>query len=685
MMAYPPSPGIKRDLTPVKQKIVHAATTRSERLYIHGEEDGRVTDADLKMICEECPDLKELEITSCELQDLPEDIKKLTKLERLLLRQNELTKLPKCIEQMSSLREVNLRLNKFKTLPNELVMLPNLQMLDVAFNQIADINFSGIWGHMGSLFRGGSTTRERRSSTNPPFFSQLLSLDLSFNPFKIFPVKILDIPNLESLTIGRCSFESMPVEIQKLAQSLHTLKIPECKFKVFPASIFELENLHHLDLSHTDCVSDFPSSAASLMPYITHLDISHCSFKSIETIRFRRLVYLNAEFNQIQSLPSMDLGMIQLQTLKLGRNQIRKIPREFMVNIELIDLDMSRNALEEIDPQAMGSLFSLQKLNFEMNSLEYIPETIENLTMLKKINFCKNKLKALPKMHKWKNLVSLKASSNLIENFPEGLSAATGLRKLQLNENALHSIHTDVYQLKNLEELMLVKNKISEISDDVGNLVNLRLLDLSFNSIQEVPDSLSNLTKLQELSLNQNGNIALSDKLQAWQQEHGVKIKNDVELPDKICDKLYISSARGVSSKLLLQSMGITHILTAAREIDPVHPQVFQYCKLDIDDTAKTDIKSHFYDSFKFIDEGRSQGGCVIHCLAGVSRSSTIAVAYLMYSQKIMMRKAFQLVKRARPCVFPNPGFGGQLNEFEKELLASSHIVKKTRKTNENN
>ncbi len=56
---------------------------------------------------------------------------------------------------------------------------------------------------------------------------------------------------------------------------------------------------------------------------------------------------------------------------------------------------------------------------------------------------------------------------------------------------------------------------------------------------------------------------------------------------------------------------------------------------------------------------------------AGVSRSATIITAYLMYSQKLRLKKAFALVRRARPQVLPNMGFRKQLDEYDKELFGN--------------
>ncbi|XP_016120071.1 dual specificity protein phosphatase 22-B-like [Sinocyclocheilus grahami] len=68
--------------------------------------------------------------------------------------------------------------------------------------------------------------------------------------------------------------------------------------------------------------------------------------------------------------------------------------------------------------------------------------------------------------------------------------------------------------------------------------------------------------------------------------------------------------------------------------------------------------------------ESRLKGeGCLVHCLAGVSRSVTLVVAYLMTVTTLGWQEALAAVKVARPCASPNMGFQKQLLEFETSQL----------------
>lgn len=59
----------------------------------------------------------------------------------------------------------------------------------------------------------------------------------------------------------------------------------------------------------------------------------------------------------------------------------------------------------------------------------------------------------------------------------------------------------------------------------------------------------------------------------------------------------------------------------------------------------------------------------LVHCLAGVSRSVTVTLAYLMHARALCLNDAFSLVRQRKPDVSPNFHFMQQLHSFEGQLL----------------
>lgn len=71
--------------------------------------------------------------------------------------------------------------------------------------------------------------------------------------------------------------------------------------------------------------------------------------------------------------------------------------------------------------------------------------------------------------------------------------------------------------------------------------------------------------------------------------------------------------------------------------------------------------------------EARSKKcGILVHCLAGISRSVTVTVAYLMQKLNLSLNDAYDFVKRKKSNISPNFNFMGQLLDFERTLGLTS-------------
>jgi hypothetical protein len=87
---------------------------------------------------------------------------------------------------------------------------------------------------------------------------------------------------------------------------------------------------------------------------------------------------------------------------------------------------------------------------------------------------------------------------------------------------------------------------------------------------------------------------------------------------------------------------------------------------------ANTQFRCSYCNCFHLTDEARSnEKGVLVHCLAGVSRSVTVTVAYLMYKLSLSLNEAFNMVRARKSNIAPNFHFMEQLHNFESELSRS--------------
>ena len=68
------------------------------------------------------------------------------------------------------------------------------------------------------------------------------------------------------------------------------------------------------------------------------------------------------------------------------------------------------------------------------------------------------------------------------------------------------------------------------------------------------------------------------------------------------------------------------------------------------------------------------RGVVLVHCQAGISRSATICIAYLMFYKNITVDQSFDWLKAKRSVISPNLSFMRQLMEFEVQLQDGTAI-----------
>lgn len=75
---------------------------------------------------------------------------------------------------------------------------------------------------------------------------------------------------------------------------------------------------------------------------------------------------------------------------------------------------------------------------------------------------------------------------------------------------------------------------------------------------------------------------------------------------------------------------------------------VFQidYVKVCIEDSPFANLSYYFDRIADKIEEVRRRGGnTLVHCVAGISRSASLCIAYMMKYKRMPLRKAYQHVK----------------------------------------
>lgn len=126
----------------------------------------------------------------------------------------------------------------------------------------------------------------------------------------------------------------------------------------------------------------------------------------------------------------------------------------------------------------------------------------------------------------------------------------------------------------------------------------------------------------------------------------------------------------------LLQKYKVTHVLNCTQH--NFHPEVFATCKtlqIPINDSMKQDLFGYMKSALEFIHNARmasSNTKLLIHCQAGISRSVSFAIAYVMWAENLSFDEGLKLVHTHRSVASPNLNFAGQLLILGQFLKTSS-------------
>ncbi|NXG23231.1 DUS16 phosphatase, partial [Grallaria varia] len=152
--------------------------------------------------------------------------------------------------------------------------------------------------------------------------------------------------------------------------------------------------------------------------------------------------------------------------------------------------------------------------------------------------------------------------------------------------------------------------------------------------------------------------------------------------PTRILPHLYLGCQRDVLNKELMQQNDIGYVLNASNTCPkPDFIPESHFLRVPVNDSFCEKILPWLDKSVDFIEKAKASNGHVlVHCLAGISRSATIAIAYIMKRMDMSLDEAYRFVKEKRPTISPNFNFLGQLLDFEKKIKNQSgqpgHISK---------
>lgn len=154
---------------------------------------------------------------------------------------------------------------------------------------------------------------------------------------------------------------------------------------------------------------------------------------------------------------------------------------------------------------------------------------------------------------------------------------------------------------------------------------------------------------------------------------HGSHASSLAGIPLQIVPNLFIGDETASTNEPLLRSLNVTHVVNVTKRIPNWHEKggerPLKYFQVPVNDHWSENLLPFLPQVIEFIDSARRNDcSALIHCEAGVSRSATIIVAYVMHTFRMKLDDAYEMVRKVKSDICPNFAFMMQLKDFEKQL-----------------
>ena len=209
------------------------------------------------------------------------------------------------------------------------------------------------------------------------------------------------------------------------------------------------------------------------------------------------------------------------------------------------------------------------------------------------------------------------------------------------------------------------KGKENKINNDKSVEVSLSNIKCKYCNKNYVPNKVvrSNLFYCVDCYLKKK-----NEKYEADLNYH-----TKLDFHEIIPNKLYLGNNESAKNLDILKNNQITSILICGYFLSEFFPGQFIYKTLEIQDNEYEIIINSLIKGIEFIEKNKT---ILVHCREGISRSSAIVIAYIMYKEKKSYIEAENFVRTKKNDINPNENFVKQLKEFEDIIKVCKYDFK---------
>ena len=384
--------------------------------------------------------------------------------------------------KLKALKNLEITGCRFNALPNSLALVSQIEHLNLSNNSLSAFATQNL-----------HTLPDAITKLN------LRSLDLSQNG-QLDSIAILNqlakLPNLKILRLAQCEMQSLPSAIGSL-KALKVLDLRGNALSSLPEAIGNLTELEELNLSvlgiglRNNKLTKLPQSIGNLTK-LKKLDLKGNSLTGLPAnfSQLQQLEYLDFEQNSLPDFPASLTKLTKLTYLNLNQNTLINLPANIGDLSNLVELRLDnifRNHFSKKIknlPLSITKLSKLQVLTLRDNVIEELPENIGYLSHLQHLDLRDNLFSSLPEsLCELKNLRYLNLKANELILVPTCIGQLGALEDLTLAFNPALKVEryfSVIKDLKNLKFLDVSYNNLSkeQLSVVINELPNCRIVNL---------------------------------------------------------------------------------------------------------------------------------------------------------------------------------------------------------------
>ena len=216
-------------------------------------------------------------------------------------------------------------------------------------------------------------------------------------------------------------------------------------------------------------------------------------------------------------------------------------------------------------------------------------------------------------------------------------------------------------------------NTSNNIVDEYKSNNTIKIIEVDINGKEKIKEKNVNLVKDNIISTGIFGNMVEINGEVCFVPHHKMNNYEDItKITDNEKFNIYISDFDSAVSTSVIDKYKIYATVNACHE--PYTPITEKYIFINIYDHTGTDITVHFDKINQYIDTHLQYGNVLVHCHAGISRSVSFVVAYLMWKNNWNSKQSLNYVSSRRTIACPNYGFMGQLDNYGNILKNNTLI-----------